>query len=102
MKPLKLQRCYEVAFSDSGSFLVTLSRDVVVWDVESRSKRFRVHPFSHPSHCSARPDGSQLVVKSTAGQIALLDAQTGELLRMLDEAKDNEGSNIVYSSCGEY
>lgn len=99
-RPLKLQRCYEVAFSNTGAFLITLSGDVVAWNVHERSKRFRVHPFSHPSHCAVHPNDSRLAVKSTSGQIALLDADDGTLVRMLDDTKSNEGSNILYSSCG--
>jgi WD40 repeat protein len=102
MKPLKLQRCYELAFSSTGSLLVTLSRDVVAWDVQRRTKQFRVHPFSHPSHCSIHPEETAIVVKNTTGQIALIAPQDGALVRMLDATKENEGSNIMYSRCGEY
>lgn len=101
-KPLKLLRSYRAQFSRTGSLLVTLSRDIVVWDVERRAKRYRAHPFSHPSHCSIHPNETQIVVKNTSGTIALLDAQDGMLVRLLDPAKGNEGSNIAYSSCGEY
>lgn len=101
-RPLKLQKCYEVAFSEDGELLVTLSRDVVGWDVETRSKRFRAHPFSHPSSCAIHPDGSRIVVKNTRGQIALLDAADGTLIRTLNQEKESEGSNIVFSACGAY
>lgn len=101
-KPLKLLCSYKAEFSQTGSLLVTLSKDIVVWDVERRAKRYRVHPFSHPSECSIHPDETRIVVKNTAGQIALLDAQDGRLVRLLDSANGNEGSNILYSLCGEY
>jgi WD40 repeat protein len=101
-KPFKLLRSYKVQFSRTGSILVSLSRDVVVWDVERRAKRYRAHPFSHPMNCSVHPNETEIVVKNTAGTIALLDAQDGMLICFLDSAKGNEGSNIVYSSCGEY
>lgn len=101
-KPLKLQCSYTAKFSRTGSLLVTLSRDIVVWDVERRAKQYRVHPFSHPSDCSIHPDETRIVVKNTAGKIALLDTQDGALICFLDSVKGNEGSNILYSSCGEY
>ena len=101
-KPLKLQCSYKAKFSRTGSLLVTLSRDVVVWDVERRAKQYRVHPLSHPSDCSIHPNETQIVVKNTAGKIALLDAQDGALVCFLDSATGNAGSNILYSSCGEY
>lgn len=101
-KPLKLLRSYKTEFSRTGSLLVTLSRDVVVWDVERRAKRYRVHPFSHPSDSSIHPNEARIVVKNTAGQIALLDADDGMLIRLLESAKGNEGSNILHSLCGEF
>jgi len=101
-KPLKLRKSSEVKFSGSGALLVTLARDVVVWNVQSQTKRFRAHPFKHPSNCSIHPDDSQLVVKNTAGQIALLDVSDGRLVRMLNQDGENEGSNIVHSACGNY
>jgi WD40 repeat protein len=100
--PLKLLCSYRTQFSQTGSLLVTISRDIVVWDVERRTKRYRVHPLSHPSHCSIHPNETHIVVKSTAGTIALLDALDGALVCFLDPTKHNVGSNIVYSSCGEY
>jgi len=99
---LRLLQSYKTEFSQSGSMLVTLSRDVVVWDVERRAKRYRVHPFSHPSSSSIHPNESQIVVKNTAGQIALLAANDGKLIRLLDSERGNEGTNISHSSCGEY
>jgi hypothetical protein len=101
IKPLKLLRSYKANFSRTGSFLVTLSGDVVVWDVERRAKRYRVHPFSHPCDCSIHPDETRIVVKNTAGRIALLHAQDGAVVCFLDST-GNQGSNILYSSCGEY
>jgi WD40 repeat protein len=101
-KPLNLRGSYKAQFSRTGSLLVTLSRDIVVWDVERRAKHYRVHPFAHPSDCSIHPDETRIVVKNTAGKIALLDAQDGALICFLDSVKGNEGSNILYSSCGEY
>jgi len=102
VRPLKLLRSYTTEFSKTGSLLLTLSRDVVVWDVGRRVKRYRVHPLSHPSHSSIHPNEEKIVIKNTAGQIALLAASDGMLIRLLEPAKGNEGSNILHSSCGEY
>lgn len=102
VRPLKLLRSYTTEFSNTGSLLLTLSRDIVVWDVGRRAKRYRVHPFSHPSDSSIHPNEEQIVIKNTAGQIALIAAEDGMLIRLLESAKENEGSNILYSSCGEY
>ncbi|MBN2702557.1 MAG: hypothetical protein JXR29_14020 [Methylothermaceae bacterium] len=101
-KPLQLKKCYDVAFSNDSSLLVTLSRDVVGWDVGSRAKRFRVHPFSHPSSCAIDPSGAYIAAKNTMGQIIVVEAQEGELVQVLDAEGESEGSDICYSPCGEY
>lgn len=99
---LKLGVTYALAFSGNGALLVALGRDVVAWDVGARKKRFRVHPVSHPSHCSIHPGQASIVVKNTGGRIVLLDANDGALLRVLDDARDRDGSNILHSACGDY
>lgn len=100
--PLKLQNCYGVDFSGSGSFLVTISRDVAVWNIESRVKRYRVHPLSHPSSCAIHPSEREIALKSTSGRIVVIDAESGATLREIDMGRRGEGSNILYSACGEY
>jgi WD40 repeat protein len=100
VRPVKLKRCYATSFSEDGQLLVTLARNVVGWDTRLHSQRFRAHPLSHPSSCSIRPDGTQIVVKNTGGQIVVLDAEDGALIRMLDVKENNEGSNVLHSSCG--
>jgi len=100
--PIKLQKSYELEFSPTGSFVITLSRDVVLWDVAARGKRFRVHPISHPSHCAIDPSGSEIAIKNTAGRIVLIDSEHGRLQRDIDQGMLGEGSNILYSHCGQF
>lgn len=102
VRPLKLQKSYEVVFSPTSSFLVSLGQDVVVWDVILRKKRFRVHPFSHPSHCDIHPSETFIAIKNTAGQIILIDSKIGAVKRVLDRGQNGEGSNIGFSPCGDY
>ena len=101
-KSLKLQSCYNLSFSGNGELLVTLPRNIVVWDVAARTKRFRVHPLSNPSHCDVDPSGEIMALKNTSGQIALINANDGSFILMLDSSKNNEGFNILYSPCGQY
>lgn len=101
-KPFKLKKSNRLVFSDNGSQLVTLSRDVVGWDVGARAKRFRSHPLSHPAHCAVDSTGAYIAVKNTMGQIVVLDAMDGALAQVLDPYGESEGSNICYSPCGEY
>ena len=62
----------------------------------------RTHPFSHPSHADFSPDCERLAVKSTSGHIVVLSRRTGELLFDFRNSKDGEGSNLLYSECGQF
>jgi WD40 repeat protein len=102
VKPLKLLSTYTASFTRDDSVLVTLAKDVVVWDVAKRAKRYRVHPVSHPSKCDFNADGNRLAVKTTAGKIITLDARDGAGVQVVDEGSDGEGANVLYSPCSEY
>jgi len=79
-----------------------LGRDVFVWDVALQSKAVRCHPFAHPSDAAFSPDQRHLAVKSTSGQIVIIDAQSGQTAVDFKNTADGEGSNLQYSSCGAY
>lgn len=101
-KGLKIGTSYSVAFSPDGSCLVTLGRDVVLWDLPGRKKTWRSRPLSYPSHPAFSPDGNLLAVKNTAGHIVILDAATGERVHDFKNEEDGEGSRIEFSPCGRY
>jgi hypothetical protein len=100
--PLKLQKTYTACFAPDDSVLATLSKDVVVWDIAERKKRYRVHPVSHPSHCDFDRLGSRLALKTTSGVIATIDAKDGSDVRVLDNGSDGEGANLMYSLCSKF
>ena len=101
-KPWKIGTSYAVAFSGDGRLLATLGRDVSIWDLALRSKVVRAHPFSHPSDAAFSPDQRHLAVRSTSGQIAIVDVRSGLTVVDFDNAAEGEGSNLQYSPCGEY
>jgi WD40 repeat protein len=82
--------------------LVTLSKDVVVWDVARRAKRYRVHPASHPSHCDFDPSGTRLAMKTTSGKIVILHAADGSTARVFDDGSEGEGANLMFSACSQF
>lgn len=106
MNPVKRQTqigtSYSAIFSRDGSLLATLGRSVWVWDVASHTKLFRAHPFSHPSSADFSPDNSEVTVKSTSGQIAIISAASGKTMVDFRNYEDGEGCNVLYSPCGEY
>jgi len=101
-KPLKIGASYVVEFSSDGSQLATLGRFVWIWDLQSRAKRWRSHPFPHPSYAAFSPDDSTLAVKNTAGKIVVLDVADGSVVVNFQDLDDGEGSNIVYSQQGDF
>ena len=101
-KPLKLGCSYGVRFSPDGARLAVLGRDLVLWDVAARTKLWRGKFLAHMSDMAFSPDGSRLAVKSTTGQMAVVDAGAGQLLLNFQNKKDGEGCGPVWSPCGRY
>jgi len=101
-RPFKLGASYALEFSQDGNWLATIGRFVWVWDMETRTKRWRAHPFPHPSDVAFSPDGSKVAVKNTGGKIAILDVSSGETALAFEDLGDREGANIVYSAEGEF
>ena len=97
MKPWKIGTSNTVAFSRDGRLLAALGRDVSVWDVALKSKVARSHPFSHLSDVAFSPNQHHLTVKSTSGQIVVIDAQSGQTAVDFKNPADGEGSNLHYS-----
>ncbi|MDQ4625839.1 WD40 repeat domain-containing protein [Janthinobacterium lividum] len=101
-KPLKLGCSYGVQFSPDGTRLAVLGRDLVLWDVAARTKLWRGKFIAHMSGMAFSPDGSRLAIKSTTGQLAVVDANAGQLLFNFQNKKDGEGCGPAWSPCGQY
>ena len=102
VKPLKLGCSYGVRFSPDGARLAVLGRDLVLWDVAARQKLWRGKFIAHMSGMAFSPDGSRLAIKSTTGQMAVVDAHAGQLLVNFQNKKDGEGCGPAWSPCGRY
>lgn len=102
MRPLKVKSSYSIGFSPSGATCLTLARDVSLWEVASRKKAWRVHPLSHPANAAFSPKGNMIAVKSTSGQIVTLDSDSGDLLKDFQNNAEGEGSNLLFSKCGQF
>lgn len=98
----RIARSYEVAFSPDGSRLACIGVHVDLWDVVGRTRQARAHPFKHPSHIDFSPDGTKLAVKSTSGDVALLDGSTLEVIARHDGRSWGEGGELRFSPCGRY
>lgn len=102
VRPLKVKSSYSIGFSPTGTKCFTLSRDVAIWDVASRTKTWRAHPFSHPSHAAFSPKGDIIAVKNTSGRIVTLTLDCGDFHRDFGNQGEGEGCNLLFSNCGEF
>ena len=102
VRPLKIKGSYSLGFSPDGGKCFTLARDVSLWDVESRKKSWRSHPFSHPSDAAFSPKEDLIAVKSTSGHIVTLATDTGQVCLDFENDLDGEGSNLLFSQCGRF
>ena len=102
MRPLKIKGCDVVTFSPDGRRLACFARYVFVWDLVKRIKTLKSHPLSCPASVCFSPSGHQLAVKSTSGQIVIIDPEDGIILCDFRNFQDGEGSNIRSSPCGDF
>lgn len=97
-----LNNAHEVLFSPDGTRLAVLGNNLGLWDVATRRKLWRAKPLANCSDMAFSPDGAKLAVKSTTGQIAIVDAFSCDVLFHFRNKKDGEGSVPVWSPCGHY
>ncbi|MFZ4875372.1 WD40 repeat domain-containing protein [Janthinobacterium sp. Mn2066] len=102
VKPLKLGCSYKVAFSPDGTRLAVAGHSLTLWEVAARQKLWRGKFIAHTSSMVFSPDGAQLAIKSTSGQIAVIDVASGQLAFNFANRKDGEGSCPAWSPCGRY
>ena len=63
-RPFKFRSDYGPVLSPDGQHVATFVRDVTLFDVESRKKVWKAHPFSYPSELAFDSSGQKLAVKS--------------------------------------
>jgi WD40 repeat protein len=100
-RPLKIGTSFVVAFSPDGNSVAALGRNVVVWDLLTRKRKFSIHPFSHPSHVAFSPDGGLMAVKNTSGHIVIIDADSGNVVTDFASSKDGEGVPVLFAPEGD-
>lgn len=91
---------YELALR-SGHFIAAVGRNVVVVDMQTRGRLHSSHPLAHPSHADFSADDRHLVVKSTWGEIALLNTRSGEKLASFRPKHQDEGASILSAPDGD-
>jgi hypothetical protein len=102
--PLWLRRpsCFRLAVSKDRSLLASIGRNVVVGSLCTREKFGAWHPFAHPSDIAFSDDASMLAVKSTSGELVVLDPKSGIALHAHQNQREGEGCGVGFSPCGRY
>jgi WD40 repeat protein len=99
---LKLPASYTVCVSPQQRLVVALGRNVVVVDLVARKRIASWHVLSHPSHAAFSADESLLAVKSTWGEVVVVDTTTGTVLARSRPKTQDEGASIHFSPCGKF
>lgn len=102
VKKLKLPTSYTFALSMQGDRLAVIGRNVVMTNPVLLTRLYSCHPISHPSYAAFSPDGATLAVKSTSGEIVLLEVDSGEIIFNFRNKTDGEGPTVAFSVCGKY
>jgi hypothetical protein len=88
--------------SPQERFVVALGRNVVLADLVTRKRIASWHPLSHPSDVAFSPDEGLIAVKSTWGEVVVLDVATGAVRARTRPKAQDEGASIHFSPCGNF
>jgi WD40 repeat protein len=102
MARLKWPAGYDIACSPDGRLLCALGRNVVLIDLRERTRIWTGHPLSHLSSVAFSPNCEMLAVKSTSGNIVVLDTATGAVLSDHCNKADGEGCGVAFTADGEH
>lgn len=98
---LKLPGVYEFAVSASLDKALAIGRKLMLLDLHTQQRLDTWSVLSHPGSAAFSRDGHRIIVKNTAGSLALLQTDDGtELARHV--AKDDEGAGVAFSPCDEF
>lgn len=98
---LRIGPSYELRFDPESRRAVSFGRNVSVWDLATGKRTVRAHPLKHPSHVRWSPEGHTLALKSTSGELVLLNADDLECLGRLQSKTAGEGCGIAFSPSGD-
>lgn len=103
---------WDVDFSPDGRFLASCSvwegdfdvsrgKKAILWKVSPPERIWMHEMWSTCLSISFHPSGRTIAASAIHGKVEILDAKTGELIVMLEDATRNLG-DIVYSPSGDF
>jgi WD40 repeat protein len=99
---MKVGTSHQLRFSPDGHYVVSIGRNVVLWDLRTRKRVTHCHPLQHPSHMDFSKDGKLLAVKNTSGQIVILNVPNLDTLSVIKGKSRKEGCQPLFSPCGRF
>src|SRR5437588_436161 len=98
----RLGHTYEVLFSQTGEYLLSLGEHrASLWNVHSK-KRLHTVNLSYVNHGTFSPDDSRYAIKNVSGEIIVLKLPRGEIVDHYVPSTRDEGSRIEFSADGEF
>jgi WD40 repeat protein len=97
---LRIGPSFELRFDPGSRRAISIGANISVWDLETRKRIVRSHPLKHPSHVRWSPSGDSLAVKSTSGELVIVDATTLAIISRLQSRQAGEGCETVFSPDG--
>lgn len=88
--------------SRNGAYAATISRDIILWDASAGTQIGSAHPFKHPASIDFDLATTRLAAKNTSGEICVLYVPTLEIASRLTDESWGEGSELLFSSCGNF
>jgi WD40 repeat protein len=101
-RAVKLGPSFSVKFVPRNDLIISAGKNVCSWAEFGRKRLATARPFSDPAYLDVSPNGQFVVVKSTAGMIAVLAVPTLSLAWHLRDAPASEGCQAYFSPCGEF
>src|SRR5258708_17031509 len=89
---------FVVNFSRSGELLAAISKQYLyVWEISTGRRISKVKVIADPAYIDFSPDGIQVVVKNTSGDIAIYDVASAAVIRHLNTKAEGEGCQIYFT-----
>ncbi len=101
-RALKLPASFTVCISPQERFVAALGRNVALADIKSRRRMSSRHLLSHPSDAAFSPDERLLAVKSTWGEVVVVETDSGNEVSRYRPKQQDEGAPLHFSPCGHF
>lgn len=94
----KLKGGFELAFSPNGLLVAVVDKKVRLWEFPEHGSGRTIDVVRNPSYVDFSLDGNSIAIKSTSGQVVIVDLITGQTKEIVK--KSSEGCEILFTASG--